>query len=141
MLEFDIGDDGEESTPHQAEMGFQHELEIRRIAAVLLRAVWNGIDHEYLSKYRAEIWRQFEERTATAARMTNSLVAFVSKLSAFFQIAEIGKDDAERHFVADILAGRYGNSGEILSAMRRDPQVCVLLMRIQKDEEKVNVNQ
>lgn len=53
-----------------------------------------------------------------------------------FQVAEIGKDDAERMFVADILAGHYGSPDEILQALRRDPQVCVMLMRIQKDEEK-----
>jgi hypothetical protein len=52
------------------------------------------------------------------------------------QVAEIGRDDAERAFVQDILAGRYGRPDEILAALRRDPQVCVMLFRVQKDEEK-----
>jgi hypothetical protein len=52
------------------------------------------------------------------------------------QVAEIGRDDTERVFVQDILAGHYGNPDEILAALRRDPQVCVMLLRIQKDEEK-----
>lgn len=53
-----------------------------------------------------------------------------------FAVAEIGRDDEERRVVADILAGRYGSPDEIMAAIRRDPAVCVLLMRIQKDEEK-----
>ena len=121
---------------HQEQAAYQRELEIRQIAAVLLRAVWNGIDKEYLSKYRMEIWRMFEERVATAARITNSLASFLSKLSLFFQVAEIGRDDNERIVVADILAGKYGTPEDILVALRRDPQICVMLMRIQKDEEK-----
>lgn len=52
------------------------------------------------------------------------------------QVAEIGRDDAERVFVQSILAGRYGSPDEILAALRRDPQICVMLLRIQKDEEK-----
>lgn len=55
------------------------------------------------------------------------------------QVAEIGRDDAERVFVQDILAGRYGSPDEILAALRRDPQVCVMLLRVQKDEEKQNL--
>lgn len=116
--------------------GFQQELQVRQVAAVLLRAVWNGIDREYLSRYRAEIWRQFEERVATASRMSASLISFQSRLAQMFAVAEIGKDDDERRTVADILAGRYGSPDEIMSAIRRDPAVCVLLVRIQKDEEK-----
>lgn len=53
-----------------------------------------------------------------------------------FKVAEIGRDDDERRFVADVIAGRYGNPNEILAALRRDPQVCVMLMRIEKDQEK-----
>jgi hypothetical protein len=53
-----------------------------------------------------------------------------------FQVAEIGKDDDERRFVADCLAGKHGDPMLILEALRRDPQVCVMLMRIAKDEEK-----
>lgn len=53
------------------------------------------------------------------------------------QVAEIGRDDAERLFVQDILRGEYGNPDEILQALRRDPQVCVMLLRVQKDEEKI----
>lgn len=115
---------------------FQRELEIRQIAAALLKAIWNGIDKEYLSKYRVTIWTQYEERVGTAARITSSLISFLSRLSAMMQVAEIGRDDAERQFVAAILAGDYGDPGEILQALRRDPQVCVMLLRVQKDEEK-----
>lgn len=52
------------------------------------------------------------------------------------QVAEVGKDDNERVIVSDILAGRYAHPDEILAALRRDPQICVMLMRIEKDEEK-----
>jgi hypothetical protein len=52
------------------------------------------------------------------------------------QVAEIGRDNEERRYVADVLAGHYAFPDDILAALRRDPQVCVMLMRIQKDEEK-----
>jgi len=52
------------------------------------------------------------------------------------QVAEIGRDDAERRHVSEILNGEHGNPNEILAALRRDPQICVMLMRIKKDEEK-----
>ena len=72
----------------------------------------------------------------TAARITPSLVSFLSRLSTMMQVAEIGRDEGERLFVRDILEGQYGNPDEILQALRRDPQVCVMLFRISKDEEK-----
>lgn len=53
------------------------------------------------------------------------------------QVAEIGRDDPERAFVQDVLRGEYGHPDEILQALRRDPQVCVMLLRVQKDEEKI----
>ncbi len=53
------------------------------------------------------------------------------------QVAEIGKDDEERRYVSRVLAGRLGNPIEILAALRRDPRICVMLLRVQKDEEKV----
>lgn len=130
-------DNNQQQMQEMEQEPFQQELEIRRIAAVLLRAAWNGIDKEYLSKYRMEIWRMFEERVAAAARTTNSLTFFLSRLSTMFQVAEIGRDDEERHFVMNILAGFYGDPTTILEALRRDPQVCVMLMRIAKDEEKL----
>lgn len=120
----------------EPQTAYQQELEHCQIAAVLLRAVWNGIDHDYLSKYRVTIWTQYEERVATCSRITNSLLSFLSKLSTIMQVTDIGKDDEERHFVTAILAGQYGNPDVILAALRRHPQVCVMLLRIQKDEEK-----
>jgi hypothetical protein len=68
--------------------------------------------------------------------MSSSLVSFLSKFAEKMHVSEIGRDGAERRFVAAILAGTYGPPDEIMSALRRDPQVCVMLMRIQKDEEK-----
>jgi hypothetical protein len=65
------------------------------------------------------------------------LISFLSKLSTMLQVAEIGRDDGERLFVQDILRGEYGNPDEILQALRRDPQVCVMLLRVSKDEEKI----
>jgi hypothetical protein len=64
------------------------------------------------------------------------LLSFLSKLSLFFQVAEIGKDDEERRFIEAVLAGSYGNPDEILAVLRKHTQVCVMLMRNQKEEEK-----
>ncbi len=54
------------------------------------------------------------------------------------QVTEIGRDDTERQFVAKVLAGEYGDPKEILAIIRCDPQVCVMLLRVQKDEEKAS---
>lgn len=122
----------------QEQQAFQRELELRQVASVLLGAVWKKIDPEYKSKYRAEIWRQFEERLQTSARITPNLTSFLSKFCTLFQVAEIGIDADERLEVERILAGGYGNPDDILYGLRRDPQVCVLLLRNRLDEEKVN---
>ncbi|GHP00929.1 hypothetical protein KSF_109760 [Reticulibacter mediterranei] len=127
----------EEGVQEQPLEPYARELEIRQIAATLLRAVWNGIEAEYLSKYRMTIWTQFEERVGAASRMTNSLLAFLSKLAMSMQVAEIGRDATERLHVELVLAGKYGSPGEILAALRRDPQICVMLLRIQKEQERI----
>jgi hypothetical protein len=115
---------------------YRQELEIRQVAAAFLRAVYNGLDWDEWGKYRMTIWTILETTVANAARMSASLLSFQSKFAQMMHVQEIGRDDAERRFVADVLAGRYGDPDEILAALRRDPQVCMLLMRIQKDEEK-----
>ena len=55
-----------------------------------------------------------------------------------FQVAEIGVDAQQRQEVERILSGVYGSPDDILYGLRRDPQVCVLLLRNRLDEEKAN---
>ncbi len=120
---------------------YRQELERHQIAAAFLRAVYNGIEWDEWGKYRMTIWTILETTVANAARMSASLLSFQSKIAQMMHVAEIGRDDAERRYVADVLAGRYGDPDAILAALRRDPQVCVMLMRLQKDEEKAYANQ
>lgn len=115
---------------------YRQELELHQIAAAFLRAVYNGMDWDEWGKYRMTIWTMLETTVANAARMSASLLSFQSKFAQMMHVAEIGRDDAERRYVADVLAGRYGSPDAILSALRRDPQVCVMLMRIQKEESE-----
>lgn len=55
-----------------------------------------------------------------------------------FQVAEIGIDAQQRVQVERILAGSYGKPDAILAGLRRDPAICVLLLRNRLDEEKIN---
>ena len=116
----------------------EQDLEMARIdvASQLLMVVWKSIDPEYKSQYRAEIWRQFEERIATASRMTASTQAFLSRLCGMLRIADLGKDEQGRAFVVDVLHGAYGDTGEILSAIRAYPQLCAVQVRVWNDREK-----
>lgn len=52
------------------------------------------------------------------------------------QVAEIGNSDEERRRVVNMLDGIFAPTNDILAAIRKNPQVCVLLVRVQKDEEK-----
>lgn len=116
----------------------QSDLEMQRIdtASQLLLVVWKSISPEYKSQYRAEIWRQFEERVATAARMTATLHAFLSRLCGMLQIASLGTDEQGRALVVEVLHGRYGDTDELLSAIRAYPQLCVVQVRVWNDQEK-----
>lgn len=117
---------------------FQQELEHRRVASILLEAVWRNIDTDYKSTYRMEIWRQFEERLTTAARITPNLTSFLSKFAELFRVKELGRDAHHRVQVERILAGAYGDPDTLLYGLRRDPAICVLLLRNRLDEEKVH---
>lgn len=116
----------------------EQSQEMQRIdlASQLLLVVWKSIDPEYKSQYRAEIWRQFEERIATAARMTATLQAFLSRLSGMLRIASLGTDEQARAFVMDVLHGQFGDTDEILQVMRNHPTLCAVQVRVWNDQEK-----
>lgn len=116
----------------------QSDLEMQRIdvASRMLLVAWKSISPDYKSQYRAEIWRQFEERIALASRMTATLQAFLSRLCGLLQIASLGTDEQARVFVVDTLHGHYGETSELLAAIRAYPQLCAVQVRVWNDQEK-----
>lgn len=114
----------------------QQEMQQIDVAARLLMIVWKSIDPSYKSQYRAEIWRQFEERITAAARMTATLQAFLSRLCGMLQIASVGIDEEARAYVVDLLHGRYGETNDLLRMIRSYPQLCVVQVRVWNDQDK-----
>ncbi len=116
---------------------WQQDMEYARIAAGLLWAIWNGIDRDYLSQYRATIWEQFENETTNRAHMTGSLNKFVSLLCGRFNVQCYGKDTQQRAYALAVLDGRYGHPNDAILRVLRDYSVtCVALLRDEKDREK-----
>lgn len=128
--------DLEEQAPSQQDQ----EMQRLDVATQLLLVVWKSIDPEYKSQYRAEIWHQFEERIAGAARMTASLQAFLSRLCGMLRIASLGMDEQGRAFVADALHGAYGNPDDLLKTIRAYPPLCAMQVRMWNDREKEERN-
>lgn len=125
--------DWEEEMPPSEQ---DQEMQYLNTASQLLLVVWKSIDADYKSQYRAEIWRQFEERIATAARMTATLQAFLSRLSGMLRIASLGTDEQGRAFVMDVLHGAFGDADALLRVMRSHPALCAVQVRVWNDQEK-----
>lgn len=124
-------DEDDESTPSQIYRP-ETEYEWCQVASVVLRALWDGMDR--IHKRSTIIWTHFVQHVEIAATSTNDLVSFVSAMCNLLGVAEIGKNNADRHLVAEILAGRCGGTEEVLRALKHNPQVCVMLLRLEKDE-------
>jgi hypothetical protein len=98
--------------------------------------VWNSINPEYKSHYRAEIWRQFHSNVLACAQMTNDLDKFLSRLCGTFSVAVPGADAQERAFVTQVLDGMYGDPMAILKAIRNYSQAGVTQVQVWNDERK-----
>lgn len=126
----------EQQSPTTMTTDERHRL--LNLASDLLTAVWTEIDPEYKSKYRMDIWTQFETGAAACARTTNNLDRFLSQLCGKVQVASPGHDESDRRHINSILQGDYCEPGDILHMLRDYPQVCVLKVRIANDERKSN---
>lgn len=72
--------------------------------------------------------------------MTASLQAFLSRLCGMLRVADLGIDEQGRVLVMDALHGRYGDTNEILNAIRAYPQLCAVQVRVWNDREKEEKN-
>jgi hypothetical protein len=72
--------------------------------------------------------------------MTATLQAFLSRLSGMFRIAALGMDEQGREFMVAVLHGEYGDTSDLLNAIRAYPQLCAVQVRVWNDREKEEKN-
>jgi hypothetical protein len=101
-------------------------------AAALLAAIWRGIPADYKSRYRRNIWEQFENNVRGAA-YTSNLGKFVSSLCAKMR-AQVGKTGGEREKAEKILNG--GNDRALLRLLRDETTLLVLMVRVANQERQ-----
>lgn len=100
-------------------------------AAALLAAVWRGIPASYKSRYRRNIWQQFEDNVRSAA-YTNNLGKFINSLCLNLNAEIHGGDDVE--WVNDAL--REGSDKALLKLMRDETKLLVLIVRLENQERR-----
>lgn len=104
-------------------------------AAAIFRCLWDGISPDYKSKYRFEIWEQFQHRIQAHAKMTNSLPVLLSRLCLTFGNATLGRDPQQRDWLESVLREPRQHAA-ILAACREQAPVIVLLIRTLIHDEK-----
>lgn len=100
--------------------------------AALLLAIWKGIPKGYKSRYRRNIWQQFEERIVVAA-YTNSLTKFVNNLCSTFE-GSIGVTADDRAAALDIVAELDGRSS--LKLLREETALLVTMVRVEVEAKR-----
>lgn len=109
-------------------MRMEDELHLR--AAALLDVVWRGIPASYKSRYRRDIWQQFEDNVRSEA-YTSNLGKFINSLCQNLNVQIRGADDIE--LANDAL--REGNDKTLLKMMREETLLLVLMVR-QRNQER-----
>lgn len=97
----------------------------------MLAAVWRGIPASYKSRYRRNIWQQFEDNIRSAA-YTNNLGKFINSLCLNLNVEIRGVDDVE--LVNDAL--REGSDRAMLKLMREETTLLVLVVRLWNQERR-----
>lgn len=98
------------------------------LATDLLTPLWRGISPDYKSKYRRNIWQQFEDNLRSAA-YTAKLSTFLAKLTTRLGI-EVRGEDAEK--VAAVI--QCGEDKSLLKMLRDETALLVLLVRVANEE-------
>lgn len=106
--------------------------EVRKHAAALLGALWHGVPADYKSRYRRNIWQQFEDNVRSAA-YTSSLSRFVNNIAVKMAI-EVGKSQADREAIENVL--NMGQDRAILKTLRDETSVVVLMVRLANQERR-----
>ena len=108
------------------------EQELRQMAANLLMAIWRGIPADYKSKYRMNIWEQFENQVRSAA-YTSNLAKFANSISLKLA-ATIGVTPEEREQAERIL--NSGQDRALLKIMREQTTILVLMLRVENQARR-----
>jgi len=106
------------------------ENNIQESAFLLLLAIWRGIPAGYKSRYRATIWRQFEDDVRAAA-YTSNLSRFYQKITGRLGV-RIQPSDLER--VQTILG--CGKDREILRMIRDEAALLILQVRLENQHRR-----
>lgn len=99
-------------------------------ATALLWPIWQGLDPDYKSKYRATIWRQFEDQIRSAA-YTTTLSLFLSRICSRLSVSL--RDDALQT-IRDLVS--CGHDREMLRIFRDESAYCVTIVRLTNDERR-----
>lgn len=97
----------------------------------LLFHIWRGIDADFKSKYRREIWTIFENRVTVSAKQNGTLRGFATQLSRATQ-ADLGKNEKARNEVLEILECGYDE--DILNIIRTTTSYLILHIRSRMNE-------
>lgn len=113
------------------------DMETLETAAALVRCLWDGIPHDYKSRYHHVIWGQVQSHVITHARATNSLATWISRVCLTFDGAQVAPfDPQQRAWLETQLRMRPDAQQRVLRALREQAPVVILLLRNQIADEK-----
>jgi len=101
-------------------------------AANLLAIIWKGIPADYKSRYRMNIWQQFEDNIRSAA-YTSNLGKFVNSLCSKLS-AQIGRNGEDRAAAKAIL--QQADARAMLKLLREETTLLVLMVRVVNQERR-----
>jgi len=105
--------------------------ELHQRATALLDVIWRGIPTNYKSRYRRNIWQQFEDNVRSAA-YTSNLGKFINSLCLSLAVEFRNSDDIET--ANDAL--REGDDRTMLKLMREETTLLVLMVRLRNQERR-----
>lgn len=103
-----------------------------QIATTILGPIWRGIPSEYKSRYRANIWQQFEDHIRSAAYTARLGVWYDTicrKLGVRVRVEDIAMLQAA-------LQCDQSQSRAVLQRIREQATLLVLLVRVANEERK-----
>lgn len=98
----------------------------------MLMAIWRGIPADFKSRYRMNIWQQFEDQIRSAA-YTSNLGKFVNSLCSKLQ-ATVGRNAEERVYGEKVL--NSGQDRALLKLLRDETTLLVLMVRVANQKRR-----
>lgn len=105
------------------------------VADNLLWPLWRSIDDEYKSKYKKEIWQQFEN-VVKSSTFTRDLKTFLSKFTSKIP-SELNKQNSELIMIVI----KSNEDEQVLQWLREETTYMVMLIRIKNQERKDAYNE